>query len=58
MVNSFLRKIFRGNLNEAIPLAEIASFRFSQGIFLKRKLSLRDCKTIAYQMISGEIEGN
>ena len=53
MVNFLLRKIFRGNLNEANSLAEIdfdvkvqsistseiASFRFPPNIFLKTKLN-------------------
>ena len=37
--NFLLRKMFRGNLNKPISLAEIASFRFSQKISLKRKLT-------------------
>ena len=36
MVNFFLRKIFRGNLNKAISFVEIASFRFLRKIFRKR----------------------
>ena len=38
MVSFLLRKIFLGNLNEAISLVEIVSFRFPRKIFLKRKL--------------------
>ena len=41
------RKIFRGNLNEAISLAEI---RFPWKIFLKRKVTIRltkYCKTFS-----------
>ena len=57
MVNFFLWEIFRGNLNEVIPLAEIALFRFPRKTFLKRKSTFRDCKTISL-MISGEIEVN
>ena len=38
IVNLLLRKMFCGNLNEAISLAEIASFRFPWKIFLTMKL--------------------
>ena len=52
--NFLVRKIIRGNLNEAVSLAEInvtlkvtsistseiASFRFLQKIFLKRKVAI------------------
>ena len=34
MVNFPLRKIFRGNLNEAISLAEISSITFARKVFL------------------------
>ena len=40
-VNFPLRKNFRGNLNEAISLVEIASFRFPQKSFIKKKLTIR-----------------
>ena len=40
-VNFLLRKISLGNLNEAISLAEIASFRFPHKLFLKRKLAIK-----------------
>ena len=40
MVNFLLRKIFRGNLNEAIAAKEIASFRFPRKTFFKWKLNL------------------
>ena len=39
-VNFLLRKIFHGNLNEAVSLVEIASFRSPRKIFLKRKLNI------------------
>ena len=35
-----MRKIFRGNLNEAISVNQVASFRFPRNIFLKRKLTI------------------
>ena len=40
MVNFLLRKIFRGNLNEAFSLVEIASCRFWRKVLLKRKSRL------------------
>ena len=45
-----LKKFFRGNLNEAISLAEIASFRFPWNTFLKRKLTYR-CLIITSKLI-------
>ena len=36
MVNFFSRKIFRGNLNNAISFNEIVSSRFLQKIHVKR----------------------
>ena len=41
MVNFVFRKIFRGNLIEAISTSEIAIFRFPQKIFLKRESTFR-----------------
>ena len=41
MVNVLLRKISRENLNDAILFVKIASFRFPQKIFLKKKLYSR-----------------
>ena len=37
MINFLLRKIFCGNLNEAISTKDITSFRFPRKIFLKEK---------------------
>ena len=41
LVNFSLRKTLREYLNEAISLAEIASFRFPRNIFLNRKLTVK-----------------
>ena len=41
MVNLLWRKIFNGNLNEAISLAEVASNRFPWKIFLRKKATLK-----------------
>ena len=47
---SSLRKIFRGNLNEAISLAEIVSFRFPLKVFLKGKSRFREFETFPDKM--------
>ena len=39
IVNFILRKIFRGNLNEALSTIEISSFKFPWKIFFQRKLT-------------------
>ena len=36
MINFLFKKIFCGNLNEAVLLADIASFRFPRKIFFKK----------------------
>ena len=41
MFNFLLRKAFHGNVNEAISVNEIASFRFPRKIFRNRKLTIR-----------------
>ena len=38
--NFIVRKIFYGNLNEAISANEITSFRFPLNIFLESKLTI------------------
>ena len=49
IVYFLFRKIFRGNLNEAISLIETASFRFPRKIFLVRKLTIL-CYEIAHEI--------
>ena len=47
--NFLLRKIFRGNLKEAISLAEIASFRFPWKISHKRKVAIMSRTAIVWK---------
>ena len=47
--NFLLRKIFRGNLKEAISLAEIASFRFPWKISLKREVAIMSRTAIVWK---------
>ena len=46
--NLILRKIFLGNPNEVISLAEIALFRFPRKVFLKRELTISVHKKITH----------